>query len=367
MHMLPVLHLGSPAGNPYIGEQDHPLTDNREIVVPHSSATSLASAEFTQDWVWFDQFFLIQNGSLTREFPYTVRFSAVDEFRNSYGNLISDQLAMSISVAVEKRLEFATASAGQIAAVAVAALALAALAGVYTIATAPFLFATAGGLESGARLAQAAANDPPAPDQRFMESFDPSLTSLPDMTAEPAAFNNLLLFVALAKRILESRLGLYQIEGRLIGARNAKSTEGLDLQTADYAKLLYSMITDTGALLKLQPDLLKWVNADSGFDAKTIQNGLDTLQKGISPDARDQMTKAGVSKDDQAAIEKAASNQDIVKQATDIGPLFETITKSLAQVTVIVRDKAPGVLSPYSAQLDVKKDDNNGLQDQKGK
>src|SRR5205823_1630023 len=65
--------------------------------------------------------------------------------------------------------------------------------------------------------------------------------------------------LAYATRIIQIPLLLSQMQGKLMGARQAQDKAGMELQEGSYVKGLQAMISDTDAMMKLLPAFHKEV------------------------------------------------------------------------------------------------------------
>jgi len=159
-------------------------------------------------------------------------------------------------VPTDKAAELAVAFGAQAA--AAIALAIAAAAG----PAAPFFVAASAGLEGGAQLAANAAQDPPEPDPKLLEAVVPAQPVRVNASGGEGAQQNLATATARTHQILACAIALNQIHGRLRGAADAKSDQGLKLQAQSYRTTLSQLLHDTKQLTDLEATTLNSLEAE---------------------------------------------------------------------------------------------------------
>ncbi|HMF55553.1 MAG TPA: hypothetical protein VK619_04275, partial [Pyrinomonadaceae bacterium] len=349
MTVVPVMHeetVGTET--PTIPAHTFSVPGGSTIPVGSSAAVEVAFPPIHWDWntwPWFDRISLVELGHSGRTFRYVVNFTANDEYDNSYQALASSQMDVIVYVPLNKTAALLAAFTAQLtAAAALIAAGASLLVPVVGLAGAAWWFGAASTAETIAQFLVGVAMDPPEPDSHYMEvvRFSQEPNAKPSAAAQVPSLTE---FLTLAKRIADIPLSLSQIEGKLMGARQANDSGGIELQTESYVKGLQTMISDTQSLLKLLPDIQKELSANP-LDAQKIQEVAQSLRQGFTPQVREGLNSAGMSQEDQRQLEEAMKNPDVAKQATDLAGAIERMALALGQLTIQVRDGAASVLQP---------------------
>ncbi|OLE52373.1 MAG: hypothetical protein AUG51_18340 [Acidobacteria bacterium 13_1_20CM_3_53_8] len=347
MTVVPVMHeetVGTET--PTIPAHTYSVPGGSTIPVGPSAAAPVAFPPINWDWTswpWFDRITLVGIGNVGRTFRYVVNFTASDDYDNSYQALASSQTDVIVYVPLNKNAALLAAFTAQLtAAAALIAAGVSLLVPVVGLAGAAWWFGAASTAETIAQFLAGVAMDPPEPDSRYMEVV--RFTQEPNAKPSAAAqLPSLTEFLAFAKRIADIPLALSQIEGKLMGARQANDSGGIELQEGSYVKGLQAMISDTESLLKLLPDVQKELSANP-LDPQKIQEVAQSFRKGFTPEVREGLNSAGMPQEDQRKLEEAMKNPDVIKQATDLGGAIEKMAVALGQLTIQVRDSAASVL-----------------------
>lgn len=350
MTISPVLHEHPGAGDTPIPDHVFSPPGGPSVLVPTQSPFPIPypPIQWTFDtWPWFNRILLV-HGHVIWFFQYTVTATAADEYDNAYPPLTSSPLDITVQVSSLKVTALDLAFFSQVIAASAAAVGVASLAFVYSALAAPVWFEIASVAESAAQASVLLALDPPVLDLDYLTPVVINENKTEGKDNAPAApeRKQLLEFFAIARRIIDAPGVLNQIEGKLMGARQANDATGIDMQEGSYRKMLQSMNTDLVSLLKLAPTAIEEVKSDPNAASKKVQPALKKLQKGMPGEMRDGLTRAGMSKDDQDRLEQVYQSPDIIKQADDFGPLLDRLAQAAAQLTVQVRDDAPHVLLP---------------------
>jgi hypothetical protein len=221
-----------------------PITrDTQPLVASPGLPVPLLFAKIRQDWSWLVKGVWVMHGDRSREFRYELAYAVKDQFNNSYTFVHGGTDDLDLVVIVSER-KWAL-GAGAMAATILAAILLA-LVWLIGPGLASAAYAVAGGLG-------AAALDPPSPDpayrrrvrigvrRRRFNGAQGWLRSLADalLAAEAAAAYD---------------LGLYAIEGRMLGAIRARDAAALRRQRSDYASVLRKLtaaVAETSRLVDL--------------------------------------------------------------------------------------------------------------------
>jgi hypothetical protein len=313
------------------------------------------------EWPWFSSATFIRFGPDSRYFHYHINFAGHDEFGNPIGSITARDLDILVYITDEKLAEHALALAGQIVALALLVIAAALLASGYGAAIAVLPAGAAAIAEGLARNCETLALDPPQPDSRYMELV-PFYQK--DQKQDPKAgggtqLPSLMEFLLFAQRVVAIPTAMSAIEGKLMGARQAKDQSGIDLQTGSYVKAQQAMISDTQSLMKLLPAIQKELNA-LNLDPKVVQQSVGKIQQGFSQDLRDSLSKGGVSDENQKFMMEAATNPDIAKEMADAYACIERMAQAIAQATLHVRNSAASALQTPFRKAKSKSDKGKG-------
>jgi hypothetical protein len=229
-------------------------------------------APITRQWAWLTPHAWIVTGPVLRGFTHDVRFTVSDEFGNVYPETRSGSIIVEVSVPQEK-INAYTAALGLAISAAIAA-------GIGAFW--PPALAVAGALYVVAESFGAVAQDPAQPDPKFEETVAPEEPDLPAAFMKDAGLSNLRAWLTAASRIAAIQITLSQIEGKILGARQALHNLAESLQTRRYAKYARQMIADSeemhNAVAGAVKDLLQHADLDQ-VEAKFAE----WKKKGIPP------------------------------------------------------------------------------------
>ena len=179
---------------------------------------------FLKDWTWLLDNVWIVNGPVVRGFTYHVRLTGTDEFGNVYPAADSSQIRVEVEVSAEK-LSNQMSAAG-----------LMVLAGVLMVAGIVLTSAkvAAGVAQAAARGFGMAAKDPPDPDPAFRKRIKPPQPRLDREFARDPRVPRLRSWLEAAQQGSASRLALYEIEAKVLGALQAQDRKAEQLQVGDF-------------------------------------------------------------------------------------------------------------------------------------
>jgi hypothetical protein len=311
---------------------------SQTISVPRTGSIIVAFPGITQNWSWFDRAVLFQTAPMTIDFSYSLTYTLNDEYGNAYEGTMSATLSVEVSVAVAKRLELAGASAAQIGAlIAIAAAAIA-------WAAAVVLLAIAAGLETAAQIGATAALDPPAPDPDFLDPVNIVSPPLPKVLWNPKSPNDFVTMLGFVNHILAALDAISKTQSKLMGATNAKSQKGIDIQKEGYRNILSQIADDATKLLELAPkvNLLSFANTTQKALTKTLT---DWQKNGIPEDLHKQWRAAGYSDESWSSVEKALGDSHSVKQAHSAKTNMEKLASALGQIVLEVWKEGQSILA----------------------
>ena len=209
-----------------------------------------------QNWVWVIPGCIII-GDLERMFNYSVTLSLRDAYGNEYQPVKSNTVNVFVSVSNDKRNAVIVGFTATSVAVYMTALEIALLAGIITAAGAPAATAAAAAATALSATSYAIAIDPIKPNANYRSVHEQLSPSVPKAFAKVAK-NPLIEAMQLCTSILLNADSLAQTYGRLQGARLAKNSNGIEIQTKAYQHYEKKL---NGDLKKLK----KTVEAAAGF------------------------------------------------------------------------------------------------------
>ena len=333
-------------------DQNIPYSDvsSQMVSVPRSSRVTTTFPAFTQAWPWFDRALLLPFGALSKLFRYSLNYTLSDEYGNpyrgsSYPSPVRSTSAVLVEVSSAKIIELSAAFTAQLVAIYMAVMAGLLIAGVITASGAGVVAALAAAFAATAQLLAMAALDPPEPDSRFLESVDLVVRMMPKALAETSQLKNVVIALQLTNRILGGIDALSQIEGRLIGARLAKSDEGIRLQTDSYLKIVSQMNDDTTKLLNVKAIAVAEIQAESIVNFESIEKYLMSWQmKGTDPKLRKHLIDLGLGEDQLVQIEEAVQEPNVAKDTRYPDANLEQMISALGQLVLEIRQDTPAIL-----------------------
>jgi hypothetical protein len=300
----------------------------------------LMSASITKDWEWFVKGVHFPKGPRKKSFVYVVRFTFVDDYGNSYDEVASTEVAVRVTVADKKLVAFAAAWGLTVIAAGYAiagALAAATIIGGFS---APAFFGLAASFYAAALAAYVIANDPPEPDERFLEQVDLKRLQLPDGFESEAPADRML--VERITRILEADQILTRIHGRLLGARSAQSSEGTKMQASAYVEAERLLVEHVEALPRTAEAALRELSSVVASDP--FQEAARAWSDGdLSEEVRRHMIELG-------ALQEAIDDFDAVVTTREgaemllAGWPFGGIIEALQEFARAVQSESPTAL-----------------------
>ncbi len=295
------------------------------------------------NWPWFNQVTLITVGYNSRYISYRVTLTATDDYDNTYTS-ISEPCHVFVRISdIKQAALFAGLMAQNVAAAAViAAIACLPVAG-YGWVAATWWFGVAATAETVAQFAVSQALDPPELDSAYMDRVP-----LPQDKGKPSTDGqvpSLADILAYANRIMQLPLLLSQIQGKLMGARQAGDKAGMELQQGTYVKGLQAMISDADAMMKLLPNFHKDLPGKIQ-EIDKLQTAAQSLAKGLTPDAVMGLDKAGLSKEPRIRLEQAITDPSVLKAGLDLSAAVDGVASAIAKLTILVREETAEVFEP---------------------
>lgn len=215
----------------------------------------LTFPEITQDWKWLEEVVWLVVGPLHRTFLYVTDIAITDEYGNQY-SLASAPLGLTVNVS-NKKQQLAEAAAGT----GFSAWFLT----VVSIIV-PWVGIAAGAVGTASQVLGVEALDPPAPDKKFLVTVEPKISSLPSAMRKDRRLLQFGKFVGTIQEILACMEALDKIESKIMGATNAKSEEGLNLQKKSYRRVVRQMVKAANRL-PVAADLASASLAAAGIEA----------------------------------------------------------------------------------------------------
>lgn len=287
----------------------------------------LVSAPITKDWAWFVKGAHFPKGPRHKSFVYVVEFTFLDNYGNSYEAVASSEVSVRVSVSDKKLAAFAVAWGLTVTAAGFALAGAAAAATIIGgIAAAP-LFATAAGFYAAALIAYVVANDPPEPDERFLERVEVSRLELQGGFEREASAIRLL--VELIGRVLTADGVLTEIHGRLLGARLADNIEGVQLQTQAYEDVERLLIDGVAVL----PETIERVIGELGptLASERFQEAARVwVQEGLPENIRQEMIDGGISEagiDDFDAVVSSREGGELIMSGSPLAVVLEGVER----------------------------------------
>ncbi len=290
----------------------------------------------TQSWTWLIPKVWVFTYNTTKAFNYFVTLNFNDQFGNPYSGINSEPLFVSVWVSDKK---FALGMGAQAA--AAVALILYFLSLFITSLPGSTALAVADGLGS-------AALDPPEADPKFRKRVRVVYPKVDDALMKHPKLSSLASVFQLCLRISTGSLLLSQIEGRLIGAREAKNKQGIELQTDHYREVLRTLMIDAATLGKTTIEAIDQLEKENIEDQPLIRKKVDEWsQKGIPAKDRRQLLKGGASEERIKQASDAARHPSIASEVLKgLSAQLITITSSLIKyASAMLRDSAE-TLSP---------------------
>ena len=299
---------------------------HRDLPSNRAADTQFVFLPIIQSWPWLAQHTWVRIGPISKLFRYTVNLRMIDGLGNNYGEIVSPPLDVMVIVSREKQT---AADAALISVVASALLAVASLA-------LPWLALASGAASVAAESAGTIALDPPDPDSTFNEPVPlPAFSPSDKKGMERHAINTLLEAI---NWLLTSRQTLFIIEGKMMGAHEAKDSDALTRQTNDYQELVRRMWKVAGDLSHLTVEAVEEV-ADVSANQAVLPKLLAWSEYGIPNEDWDTLTSLGLPpavlynlemalKEEQARKSFAAANITIARMASATLKLVREIVAS---------------------------------------
>jgi len=256
-----------------------------------SQKSDLLEFKITQDWSWLVAGVWVPKGPLGNEFSYQVKMELHDRWGNVYPPFLSSAVSVVVNVSNTKvglaQLAFSSTAS---------AIALAIASGIVSVIV-PLSVALALASAVAAAIGAGAGDkalDPPAPSLRFLENVEPikfDLASKGMPKATEVGLQDVFRFFDRVGQILNHMTALGEVHSRLLGAQIQASYRGNTLQTANYNRIVSSMMESCRDLQDLarkaalslnradvyRTDLWKVLEGDEG---SIVQKIVEALRKG---------------------------------------------------------------------------------------
>jgi hypothetical protein len=247
--------LGLPI-DPNVGNNpiDYPPTPTNGTLA-QGGEVALTSPLLSKSWRWFtEHLWVADQNAFEKQFSYAVKFLMTDEFLNAYPEVSSTKFWVSVSVSETKR-----AALGLALHLLVSAAAILISAGIVA-QNVPW---PAGGIIAGALVTAAGivvaaaeasgqvAGDPPEADPLYRQTVNVIGPKAPTTLREQSQFVALADFVEACGRIVASVAALSRIEGKRLGAAEAKDREWMARQQKHHEEVRQAMIKDASTVEQL--------------------------------------------------------------------------------------------------------------------
>lgn len=242
-------------------------------------------------------------------YDYTATLEFTDIYGNNYGPLVIPGPTVTVKVADKKEHYAAAATAAAATAAALAVSAAIAAGTVCGLPAAAALGAAAGVATAVAAAAASKAQDPPEPDPDFMTNVEvvaPALRPVGDPQDPAWEIRNSLGECVM--RLIAEDDALTAVHGKLLGARAAQSSEGVERQTAAYRALADTMAADTPHITDLAMRTQEALDLTGQVTSDTIVAGMHACSAGLPETFVVDLTAAGLNDDEIAELRAAAAD-----------------------------------------------------------
>ncbi len=250
---------------------------NAPVASGQHAAISFGMIDFSKSWPWYITGIFVPTGTIERLYAYQVRLDITDQFHNPY-QIETSEVLVDVRVS-DKKIAACSTACGLMAGALVELVAAAALA---CTPAGPILTAIAVGMAGAAQGIGVAANDPPVPDPRYRDLFEPRSVALPDnddLAGILAALRSVFAIGAAVEAQDETN-------SRIVGAQQARDGRAERLQRAHFARLCEDMRKEAQRLRRLTPMAGKFLADHTRFTPAVVQATLWKLQRDPSLLAR---------------------------------------------------------------------------------
>jgi hypothetical protein len=299
----------------------------------------------SQAWRWTGPPLWTLDGPASKNFLYTVDFSLLDEFNNSYPTQTSPPLRIKVAVSFSKDACRITAEVNVgLAALATACGLLALATG--AIATAVQYFASAAGLLLVSTTFGNLALDPPVPDFRYDEVLPVVPPERrPDSEEVPHSLATLSPIAELLSRIVRAIEVLGPTEARLLAARIDNNAAAIDRQAANYRNAVRILEMAASALPGAANEAALAIEEAGDLPPdERVQETLASVQrKGVPADARTLWIRSNLPEESLVRLE--AVMREIKLPLPPFTALLREAMQALLRATDAIAARMPTVLA----------------------
>ena len=266
-------------------------------LIDPGSHSSITFKEIKQDWEWLKRpTYHLTGADLSKIFIYKSTFWFEDIYGNAYPEAWSTTVSFSVKISDGKIAAAIAAASAMVTAVGFTAAGIAAIAGIFTAASAPGLFAAAAGFYVAAAASGEIAFDPPEPDPFFLDVVVVRPPILPSGLHTDGSLAIIKSLLEIIDRIFASIQALNQIHCRILGAYQAGNNDATSMQKSAYVNVEHELGDYVRLLQKTYSQQSNHLIDDDYFPISvTVQlELLDIIQHGLAADIIKSGLYAGV-------------------------------------------------------------------------
>ncbi len=198
---------------------------------------TFATVNLSKAWSWFVSGVFITSAPVFRFYTYRVRLDITDPYGNAFAPFFTTQnITVKVEVSAQKQAALGIASMLMVnaAALLIAALVAASVGGEIGGLVAAGLVSAAASLAAAAAIAGVIAGDPPVPDQRFRETYEP----IPVTFLDVEQVQPFTRFGRAVADVIATVEALAETDSRLAGAFAANDPKHIALQREHFQSLI---------------------------------------------------------------------------------------------------------------------------------
>jgi hypothetical protein len=306
-------------------------------IAPRTSMPHVFSIP-AKDWEWMLGWptYAASANPHFKYFNYTAYVRMVDVFGNSYKEIPSPGVEIEVKVDSKKERYASAAAASALAAASLAASALVATASIFGIPAAAGLAAAATLAWGAAASAAKNAHDPPAPDPAFLDRVDVVVPRTDTIAGVDPSLPSERLWREVL-HVMAADEALTFVHGKLLGASQADSAEGRQMQTLRYLEIINEMKQSLAAA-QGAADETEAAYAKSGlFTAERVQQALEATRSGVPEAMLESLRSVGLSDNDIGRFGECLRDEELRRRLMETDASAAT-RAMLLQLEGVVRE-----------------------------